>query len=66
MGDCYNILSSKHLFSSFHVNQGPVNRVYWNNFATELFLSCSADWSVRLWNQEITTPLQIFKGAQVS
>ena len=43
-----------------------MNRVYWNNFATELFLSCSADWSVRLWNQETTTPLQTFKGAQVS
>ncbi len=42
-----------------------MNRVYWNSFATELFLSCSADWSVRLWNQEITTPIQTFKGAQV-
>ena len=31
----------------------------------DYFLSCSADWSVKLWIQDKTTPLQSFSAAQV-
>jgi WD40 repeat protein len=36
---------------------GPVYRVRWNPFNHNTFLSCSADWTVRLWHQEKYKPL---------
>ncbi len=46
--------------------QGPVYRVTWSPFVPTLFLSCSADWSVKLWSQDSTTPLHSFHAAQVT
>ena len=48
------------------LTQGPVYRVTWSPFVSTMFLSCSADWSVKLWNQECTTPLHSFHAAQVA
>ncbi|XP_064387275.1 dynein axonemal intermediate chain 4-like isoform X2 [Halichondria panicea] len=45
---------------------GPVYRVTWSPFVPTLFLSCSADWSVKLWSQDSTTPLHSFHAAQKS
>lgn len=40
--------------------------VSWSPFVSDYFLSCSADWSVKLWAQDKTAPLQSFRAAQVS
>lgn len=34
---------------AFQGHTGPVTCVKWNPFASSVFLSCSADWSIRLW-----------------
>jgi WD40 repeat protein len=35
---------------------GPVYRVRWNPIDPNVFISCSADWTVRVWNQEKFSP----------
>ncbi|KAI8926599.1 WD40-repeat-containing domain protein [Entophlyctis helioformis] len=38
--------------STFYAHNGPVNKVKWSPFLQGAFLSCSSDWTVRLWNQD--------------
>lgn len=40
---------------------GPVYNVQWCPYKDNLFLSCSADWTVRLWSAERTAPLLTFQ-----
>ena len=40
--------------------------VRWSSYVDDYFLTCSADWSVKLWNQSKNTPVQSFSSAQVS
>ncbi|KAH6573738.1 hypothetical protein BASA60_005920 [Batrachochytrium salamandrivorans] len=37
---------------TFCSHDGPVTKVKWSPFLSGVFLSCSSDWTVRLWNQE--------------
>ncbi|XP_004841550.1 WD repeat-containing protein 78 isoform X1 [Heterocephalus glaber] len=39
---------------------GPVYKVTWNPFCPDIFLSCSADWGVIIWQQENLQPLLSF------
>uniref|UniRef100_A0A8B9TR39 Dynein axonemal intermediate chain 4 n=1 Tax=Anas platyrhynchos TaxID=8839 RepID=A0A8B9TR39_ANAPL len=41
-------------------HKGPVYKVAWNPFSTDMFLSCSADWSIKLWHQNSQTPILTF------
>ncbi|NXI59875.1 WDR78 protein, partial [Chloroceryle aenea] len=41
-------------------HKGPVYKVTWNPFSTDMFLSCSADWSIILWHRESQTPILTF------
>ncbi|TPX31262.1 hypothetical protein SmJEL517_g05370 [Synchytrium microbalum] len=51
--------------STFSGHQGPVYRVRWSPFLPSCFLSCSADWTVRLWNQESPdAPLKFQNGKE--
>nr|XP_060629680.1 dynein axonemal intermediate chain 4 [Anolis sagrei ordinatus] len=38
-------------------HKGPVYKLAWNPFSTEIFLSCSADWSIMLWRQDSVRPI---------
>ncbi len=38
----------------------PVYALRWNPFHPHVFLSCSADWTVRLWDQSIPYPILTF------
>lgn len=46
---------------SYDAHVGPVYSVQWCPFHTDLFLSCSADWTVRLWTTERSLPLLTFQ-----
>jgi len=35
---------------------GPIYKLKWSPFSSDVFLSCSADWSIRLWNQQHSGP----------
>ena len=54
---------SSAFFFSF---QGPVYRLQWSPFLSDAFLSCSADWSIRLWHQDKPQPIMTFISSTVS
>ena len=37
-----------------------VYSVKWNPFHPRVFLSCSADWTVKLWDHKVSTPIMSF------
>lgn len=37
-----------------------VYSVKWNKFHPKIFLSCSADWTIKMWNMDIARPLMTF------
>ncbi|XP_041356951.1 dynein intermediate chain 4, axonemal-like isoform X2 [Gigantopelta aegis] len=39
---------------------GPVYKIHWSPYIKDIFLSCSADWSVRLWHQDQQKPILSF------
>ncbi|KAJ3091377.1 WD repeat-containing protein 78 [Quaeritorhiza haematococci] len=43
---------------------GPVYRVRWSPFLPGAFLTCSADWTVRLWSQETDDPVFNFQSGK--
>ncbi|KAK3090322.1 hypothetical protein FSP39_010938 [Pinctada imbricata] len=45
---------------SYVGHNGPVYKIEWSPFEPELFLSCSADWSIRLWHQDRVKPILNF------
>ncbi|XP_058034930.1 dynein axonemal intermediate chain 4 isoform X2 [Ahaetulla prasina] len=45
---------------TYRGHKGPVYKITWNPFSTEVFLSCSADWTIMLWRQDSVRPVLIF------
>ncbi|XP_064607493.1 dynein axonemal intermediate chain 4-like [Liolophura sinensis] len=45
---------------SYNGHAGPVYKVLWSPFVPDLFLSCSADWSIRMWHQDQISPILSF------
>ena len=39
--------------------------IQWSPFVADAFLSCSADWTVRLWHQDCTKPAATFVSSNV-
>jgi WD40 repeat protein len=51
--------------STYSAHTGPVNRVKWSPFVSNVFLSCSADWTSRLWNVDSETEVFKFQSGRV-
>ncbi|KFQ94012.1 WD repeat-containing protein 78, partial [Nipponia nippon] len=51
---------SEQFLRTYRGHKGPVYKVAWNPFSTDMFLSCSADWSIILWHQDSQTPILTF------
>ncbi|KAM4872178.1 LOW QUALITY PROTEIN: dynein axonemal intermediate chain 4 [Thomomys bottae] len=45
---------------TYRGHKGPVYKVTWNPFCHDVFLSCSADWGVIIWQQDILKPFLSF------
>ncbi|XP_066480689.1 dynein axonemal intermediate chain 4 [Tiliqua scincoides] len=45
---------------TYRGHKGPVYKIAWNPFSSEVFLSCSADWSIILWRQDSIRPVLTF------
>ncbi|NWW43065.1 WDR78 protein, partial [Pedionomus torquatus] len=52
--------STEQFLETYRGHKGPVYKVAWNPFSTDMFLSCSADWSLILWHQDSQTPMLTF------
>ena len=50
---------------SYGGHTGPIYKVKWSPFLNHVFLSCSADWTVRLWNQEEEQDIFKFQNGKV-
>ncbi|NWT61076.1 WDR78 protein, partial [Erythrocercus mccallii] len=57
---CCSCSGKEQILGTYRGHKGPVYKVAWNPSSTEMFLSCSADWSIRLWHRDSHTPLLTF------
>jgi WD40 repeat protein len=55
---------NEQFLETYNGHTGPVYKVIWNPVNKDLFLSCSSDWSIRLWHQDKQAPLHIFQVTQ--
>jgi len=46
---------------SYFGHSGPIYKVRCNPFVSDLFLTCSADWSCKLWNWREETAITNFQ-----
>ncbi|WAR24226.1 DNAI4-like protein [Mya arenaria] len=51
---------NEQFLESYFGHNGPVYRIVWSPFVPDVFLSCSADWSIRLWHQDKPRPILNF------
>lgn len=45
--------------NTYTSHTGPINRIKWSPFVPSVFMSCSSDWTARLWHQD--SEQEIFK-----
>eukprot|EP00116_Pleurobrachia_bachei_P008467 sb/3468729/ len=45
---------------SYTGHTGPVYKVKWSPFVPDCFLTCSSDWTIRLWHSDVTKPILTF------
>ncbi|XP_072367189.1 dynein axonemal intermediate chain 4 isoform X2 [Scyliorhinus torazame] len=51
---------NEQFLETYGIHKGPVYKVAWSPFSMDIFLSCSADWSIHVWNQEVLRPVLRF------
>ncbi|XP_070599753.1 dynein axonemal intermediate chain 1 [Erythrolamprus reginae] len=56
---CSKTYSSQFL-DIFHAHHMAVDAVSWNPFHNKVFISCSSDWTVKIWDHTIKTPMFIY------
>ncbi|XP_041317777.1 dynein intermediate chain 1, axonemal [Pyrgilauda ruficollis] len=44
----------------FEAHQMAVDTISWNPFHPKVFISCSSDWTVKIWDHTIKTPLFVY------
>ncbi|KAG8284801.1 cytoplasmic dynein with WD40 domain [Homalodisca vitripennis] len=56
---CSTAYASLYLYT-YSAHHMPVHRIDFNRFAPEIFISCSADWRVKIWEDNRSEPLFVF------
>nr|CAG4710021.1 unnamed protein product [Naegleria fowleri] len=46
-----------HPLETYLDHTGPVYSVRWNPYVNDVYISCSADWTVKIWNQDSLSPI---------
>ncbi|XDV35788.1 hypothetical protein PO909_005670 [Leuciscus waleckii] len=49
---------------TYKAHKGPVYKVTWSPFCPDVFLSCSSDWTIQLWRQDLQKPVLCFTSGQ--
>ncbi|NWU32344.1 WDR78 protein, partial [Dyaphorophyia castanea] len=57
---CCSCSGKEQILGTYRGHKGPVYKVAWNPSSTDMFLSCSADWSILLWHRDSHSPLLTF------
>ncbi|XP_018609658.1 dynein axonemal intermediate chain 4 isoform X2 [Scleropages formosus] len=45
---------------TYKEHKGPVYQITWSPFSPDVFLSCSSDWTIQLWRQDLLEPVLVF------
>ncbi|XP_063312769.1 dynein axonemal intermediate chain 1 [Pelobates fuscus] len=56
---CSKAYSSQFL-DTFDAHNMAVDAVRWNPFHPKVFITCSSDWTVKLWDHSVKTPMFVF------
>uniref|UniRef100_A0A8C5DLQ3 Dynein, axonemal, intermediate chain 1, paralog 2 n=1 Tax=Gouania willdenowi TaxID=441366 RepID=A0A8C5DLQ3_GOUWI len=56
---CSKTYSSQFL-DTYDAHSMPVDAVKWNHFHPKVFISCSSDWTVKIWDHTVSTPMFTF------
>uniref|UniRef100_A0A3B3WS86 Dynein axonemal intermediate chain 1 n=1 Tax=Poecilia mexicana TaxID=48701 RepID=A0A3B3WS86_9TELE len=56
---CSKTYSSQFL-ETYDAHRMPVDTIKWNHFHPRIFISCSSDWNVKIWDHTIKTPMFTF------
>jgi len=56
---CSKAYASKYL-STFNAHHMTVYAVRWNHFHSKIFISCSADWTIKIWDHTCPEPIFTF------
>ncbi|XP_043978818.1 dynein, axonemal, intermediate chain 1, paralog 2 isoform X2 [Gambusia affinis] len=56
---CSKTYSSQFL-ETYDAHRMPVDTVKWNHFHPKIFISCSSDWNVKIWDHTVNTPMFTF------
>ncbi|XP_029009255.1 dynein axonemal intermediate chain 4-like isoform X2 [Betta splendens] len=59
-----SVFNSKHCLEMYQAHTSPVNHIEWSPFSPDLFLCCSADWSIQLWKRGHFAPMLSFTSTQ--
>ncbi|XP_029437188.1 dynein intermediate chain 1, axonemal [Rhinatrema bivittatum] len=51
---------SSHFLETYNAHNMTVDAVRWNPFHSKIFISCSSDWTVKIWDHTINTPMFTF------
>uniref|UniRef100_A0A4W4G6K8 Dynein axonemal intermediate chain 4 n=1 Tax=Electrophorus electricus TaxID=8005 RepID=A0A4W4G6K8_ELEEL len=48
---------NEQFLGTYTAHIGPVYKITWSPLCPDVFLSCSADWTIQLWRQDLFTPI---------
>ncbi|XP_077384792.1 dynein axonemal intermediate chain 1-like isoform X1 [Festucalex cinctus] len=57
---CSKNYSSQYL-RTYEAHNMAVDTVRWNPYHSKVFISCSSDWTVKIWDQDYSTPMFTFE-----
>ncbi|KAK0151733.1 WD repeat-containing protein 78 [Merluccius polli] len=49
--------NNEQYLETYQAHKHPVHRVRWSPLSSDVFISCSSDWTVRLWRRGFHTPM---------
>ncbi|XP_041650850.1 dynein intermediate chain 4, axonemal [Cheilinus undulatus] len=55
-----SVYDSQQTLATYKKHDFSVNHIEWSPFCPDVFLSCSSDWSIQLWRQDLSTPVLSF------
>uniref|UniRef100_A0A665UWH0 Dynein axonemal intermediate chain 4 n=1 Tax=Echeneis naucrates TaxID=173247 RepID=A0A665UWH0_ECHNA len=56
----------QNFLTTYQKHFGLVNHIEWSPFSRDVFLSCSSDWTIQLWRQNLPSPVLSFTSAKRS
>jgi len=56
---------NEQVLDTYEGHTGSVYSVKWHDSVENIFLSCSEDWTVRLWHQKVYQPVMTFQSSQL-